>query len=443
MDTVGDDGILELIVQLALDDIAEVEAKAAKKGKAREDQTPTDEQLALACAARLYNEDLQFIADLRLAQSIDSALEADQPMLTALSILDQAEHDDHICAEALSRGQHLPVKTNAQTQVEMGFDLDRYVWVRTAVSLVARSSHDKSVQPLPIIQKPRVTVPAGSECVSCQDALSNNSQFIRGICGHFWCRDCLGGLVTACLTDETLFPLRCDNQAFSVLEVVSLLDRTLRSRYETKSLEFATPPTNRLYCSRPSCAAFLGSNRGKTDNVPCSTCGQFVCPTCKRNAHPGGPCLDDQNEALVRALAAQEKWQTCPNCHALVELTQGCYHMTCRCRAEFCYVCASRWKTCGCPQWEEVRLYDTAQQRVENELGRDAAQRMPAVFQQRLAQRTTQLRVNHDCGFGNHRWVYRHGGGQCENCTHVLPQYLLRCRNCAMLACVRCSRNRL
>ncbi|KAK3207237.1 hypothetical protein GRF29_103g279961 [Pseudopithomyces chartarum] len=32
----------------------------------------------------------------------------------------------------------------------------------------------------------------------------------------------------------------------------------------------------------------------------------------------------------------------------------------CRCGAEFCYLCAKRWKTCGCDQWHEDRLLSNA-----------------------------------------------------------------------------------
>jgi hypothetical protein len=39
-----------------------------------------------------------------------------------------------------------------------------------------------------------------------------------------------------------------------------------------------------------------------------------------------------------------------------VELSTGCFHMTCRCKAQFCYLCAARWKSCACVQWNERRL---------------------------------------------------------------------------------------
>lgn len=47
-------------------------------------------------------------------------------------------------------------------------------------------------------------------------------------------------------------------------------------------------------------------------------------------------------------------WRRCYKCNALVEHDQGCSHMTCRCRAQFCYTCGLKWKTCGC---EEIELH--------------------------------------------------------------------------------------
>jgi hypothetical protein len=72
---------------------------------------------------------------------------------------------------------------------------------------------------------------------------------------------------------------------------------------------------------------------------------------------------DADTQALLQA-ARIAGWARCYRCRMMVELTQGCYHMTCRCRAEFCYLCAAHWKTCPCPQWDEDRLLLDAQRRV-------------------------------------------------------------------------------
>jgi hypothetical protein len=43
----------------------------------------------------------------------------------------------------------------------------------------------------------------------------------------------------------------------------------------------------------------------------------------------------------------------------MVELKEGCNHMTCRCTAEFCMVCGSKWKTCDCPWFNYRQLPDS------------------------------------------------------------------------------------
>jgi hypothetical protein len=53
----------------------------------------------------------------------------------------------------------------------------------------------------------------------------------------------------------------------------------------------------------------------------------------------------------------------------MIELAHGCYHMTCLCKAEFCYLCQKMWKTCACTQWDEGRLVAAAQARVNAQLG--------------------------------------------------------------------------
>ena len=45
-------------------------------------------------------------------------------------------------------------------------------------------------------------------------------------------------------------------------------------------------------------------------------------------------------------------WRRCYKCRNLVELTQGCTHMTCRCKAQFCYICGAVWDpVVGCPNF--------------------------------------------------------------------------------------------
>ena len=72
-----------------------------------------------------------------------------------------------------------------------------------------------------------------------------------------------------------------------------------------------------------------------------------------RTVH-NGSCDEDHDGELLKIIKAAG-FQRCV-CGYLVELTVGCYHMTCRCKRQFCYLCAKPWKTCSCPQFDEQRL---------------------------------------------------------------------------------------
>jgi hypothetical protein len=180
--------------------------------------------------------------------------------------------------------------------------------------------------------------------------------------------------------NEFLFPLRCCKQALPTRDVRPFLPLKIRALFLEKSAEFSTPSLSRIYCPNPMCSIFLGPSDVSTRNICCPRCTITVCLTCKQRAHHGENCAKSAMTLEVKALARSENWQTCPGCNAIIELDQGCHHMTCRCRTEFCYVCAARWKNCTCPQWEEACLLGTAERRVVNEMGVRAQAAAPDIF---------------------------------------------------------------
>lgn len=287
----------------------------------------------------------------------------------------------------------------------------------------------------------------------CRDRIIGPS--VRAACGHFYDRDCLQELFQAATVDESLFPPRCCQKEFILADVRRLLGDDILSAFEKKAVEFST--TDRVYCHRPSCSNFLGPVTTKASALRCPQCNTNTCSHCKAAAHSNLDCSQVLDEAVL-ALAEQEGWKRCPGCHHLVELSIGCYHMTCRCRKQFCYVCTETWKNCDCPQWEENRLLATAEQRVQRQvpIGPPPAAR---ALERMVFQEVERLRVNHNCRHTS--WAYRSGAGLCDHCGHSLPQFLLvsditlktgilsdndflqQCRGCQTMACVRCRRNRL
>ncbi|KAJ6570874.1 hypothetical protein DFH09DRAFT_1261093 [Mycena vulgaris] len=438
-----DSATIALISQLALDDIEEIRCSA--KGKGREVSPPSDTECALRAYAEEVQDALRFVQDIELARSIDNALELDQPVLSVLSVIEDGSHDDHRYAEALQNGQVLP----AQSEVQRLLEDPNFSQLSQDEDETASGAADTHDAPADAQDTPNPTDTDNlshvqAHCIICRDDLQPLTSF-QAPCEHFYCRQCISNLATSCIGDESLFPLQCCRQPLPMdgaQGVLAQLDLRLRFSLRAKVVEFGTLSKNRLYCPSPTCSAFLGSTADHTENMACPRCSTEVCVGCKECVHPGRGCMESTALEQVKTLAREKHWQTCPGCGQIIDLQQGCFHMTCRCRTEFCYVCAARWKTCSCPQWEEARLITTAEQRVENEIGARARAAAPEIFQQRVQQRIERLRYEHDCATG-HRWRRRDGRGRCEECRYMLPEYLLVCRSCGIAACVRCARNRL
>lgn len=261
------------------------------------------------------------------------------------------------------------------------------------------------------------------DCVICGDPTGRSHGLFVPACSHWYCRGCLLALVEASTRDETLHPLRCCRQPLPVASILQTLPLDLRSRFYQKSTEFATPPSSRIYCPNETCSVFLGSSSERRSEITCTTCSTRACSTCKNRAHPDEDCAENTQSLVVKSLASEMGWQTCPGCHAIVDLRQGCYHITCRCSTQFCYLCAEQWKTCDCRQWDDQLLLGDAERRVHNEFGVQEAEAHPAVFARRVRRMVEELQDNVECD--EHDWQFRYGGGCCEECHDNLPRFLM------------------
>jgi hypothetical protein len=73
-------------------------------------------------------------------------------------------------------------------------------------------------------------------------------------------------------------------------------------------------------------------------------------------AHAAGvECPQDFGLEATLEEAERQGWRRCYQCRALVELTVGCRHITCKCSAQFCYTCGARWRTCSCTEVDQQR----------------------------------------------------------------------------------------
>ncbi|KAG6001905.1 hypothetical protein E4U21_003655 [Claviceps maximensis] len=187
---------------------------------------------------------------------------------------------------------------------------------------------------------------------------------------------------TDSVTQEALLALRKSGfiadaeQPKPVAEVLILrnIPDDLKKTFQERSLEWELPIGERMYCSEPECGIWIPPKQIKLHKRQgrCER-GHFTCTICRGPLHGDDDCPQDYEMTLTNILAEQEGWKRCFNCYAMVEHREACEHMTCRCGAEFCYVCGLRWKTCRCTVEQLNELKEAAarrreQRRVKDEL---------------------------------------------------------------------------
>ncbi|KAL8851327.1 MAG: hypothetical protein Q9221_003772 [Calogaya cf. arnoldii] len=123
-----------------------------------------------------------------------------------------------------------------------------------------------------------------------------------------------------------------------------LFDLKFKMKWNQKYQEYTTK--NRLYCPARGCGEWI-----KPANIHVDTTGGA-------NMERNRTCPKDDATKQFIEIAKKEGWQRCYNCSATVELKEGCNHMTCRCKAEFCMICGVKWKGCDCPWFN----YQTVEQ---------------------------------------------------------------------------------
>ncbi|KIK46504.1 hypothetical protein CY34DRAFT_800359 [Suillus luteus UH-Slu-Lm8-n1] len=185
------------------------------------------------------------------------------------------------------------------------------------------------------------------ECIACGDKVPPKQSF-RAPCAHHYCRECIANFAKASMKDETLYPLQCCQIRMPAKKVDQKLPKSLQTRFRAKAVEYSVPPATRVYCANQKCSAFLCSSDTRKANMTCRVCGITMCLACKNRRHPGEGCVEAGLQRDLKSLADDKNWQSCPGCRAIVERTDGCSHITCRCSTHFCYRCGARWRKCFC-----------------------------------------------------------------------------------------------
>ncbi|KAM0327992.1 hypothetical protein ACHAQA_005391 [Verticillium albo-atrum] len=211
-------------------------------------------------------------------------------------------------------------------------------------------------------------------CLICMDDLPA-TKAARLKCGHRMCSSCLKDHFKLSIRDPQKMPPKCCSEVIELKHVDPLFSSDFKKMWNSKFAEFST--RKRVYCPGKRCGEWIKpANIHREDGRKCGKCSRCklkVCCACNGKWHGSRECPRDEETTLFLEQAKDAGWQRCHRCKAMVELKEGCNHMTCRCGAEFCMICGLKWKTCECP-WFNHETHeddDLEDMYIPPSLGRD------------------------------------------------------------------------
>ncbi|CAA0823169.1 zinc finger (C3HC4-type RING finger) family protein [Striga hermonthica] len=221
-------------------------------------------------------------------------------------------------------------------------------------------------------------------CVICTEDTNIDHIFPVDNCLHRYCFSCmkqhvevklLHGLLPTCPHEGCKTELKLDScSKFLTPRLIEIMSQRIK--------EASIPVTDKVYCPFPKCSALMSKgevlefSKKSIKGVEtfgarrCIKCNGYFCIDCKVPWHYNLTCSDYKEkhpyplpeEAKLKNLAETNLWRQCLKCNHMIELSAGCYHMTCRCGHEFCYNCGAAWEnkkqTCSCPLWDEDYILD-------------------------------------------------------------------------------------
>ncbi|KAL5219912.1 hypothetical protein ABZP36_024625 [Zizania latifolia] len=273
------------------------------------------------------------------------------------------------------------------------------------VTKLARDSLETQIAKAVPVNASKKAVPVNADkkktesCMIClEDTDVSKIHAVEG-CAHRFCFSCmkehvkvklLHGMLPACPQDGCTTKLTVEgSKIFLSPRLSAIMAQRIR--------EVQIPPNQKIYCPYPKCSALMSlrelihpmqASSSKYTVVDAATlrkcvkCRGSFCISCKVPWHDRMTCYDYKRryphdhpeDASLQNLARQQLWRQCSRCKHMIELAEGegCYHMTCLCGYEFCYICGKKWKgkkaaTCSCPLWiarddlvqdEDEDLYD-------------------------------------------------------------------------------------
>ncbi|XP_010261695.1 PREDICTED: E3 ubiquitin-protein ligase RNF144A-like [Nelumbo nucifera] len=193
-------------------------------------------------------------------------------------------------------------------------------------------------------------------CEICMEGKAAAEMFKNKTCTHSYCTDCICKYVAAKI-EENVNMVKCpDVNCEGLLDpdhCRAIIPEEVFDRWGKALCESVILGSLKIFCPFTDCSVMLLDDGGQVvKQSECPNCRRLFCAQCKVPWHSGIGCEEFQSlnegdrkkeDLMMIELANNKKWRRCPQCHYFVVKKDGCLHITCRCKFEFCYGCGRRW----------------------------------------------------------------------------------------------------
>ncbi|XP_068654570.1 E3 ubiquitin-protein ligase RSL1-like isoform X1 [Aristolochia californica] len=220
----------------------------------------------------------------------------------------------------------------------------------------------------------------------CEEKLP--SQMVTLSCSHKFCSHCLMTYMDKKVV-TAVAPIRCPQLRCTYYISASEYKSFLPVSSSEKMERFLAEAN--IYCPYTSCSVLLNpqqclstrassSSQSETSCIECPDCQRFICANCGVPWHSSMTCEEyqslpiedrDAGNITLQRLAQNQRWKRCQECRRMIELAQGCYHITCWCGHEFCYSCGAEYRdgqcTCQCAFWDDLNFESLGSQTTQHQ----------------------------------------------------------------------------
>ena len=207
-----------------------------------------------------------------------------------------------------------------------------------------------------------ITPNSTKECAYCCEVIPVG-EIIETNCSnkHGICHDCIRTLHRSWIDNLTVQHVRCCNEKVMIPpeELHDILGSDLSQDWFEHFTATANP--EQVYCSNSECLWPLSSSakyQNANGTTKCRKCCCDTCTLCKKPAHRGRACGndDDEEERMTIEMANERGWKRCFRCRNFCERKDGCMHLRCTCGAMFHYLCGKSIYHCKCSHLESPEL---------------------------------------------------------------------------------------